>query len=129
MYAQPNGGGSQVLGLRIPSLLFADDVVLLVSMNSDLQLALGRFVAECEAAGVRISTSKFEAMLLRRKRVDYPLWIGATSAVVRTLKRSVVVKTELSQKAKLSFYRSFYYPPPTELWVVTERDHEYKRRK
>ena len=38
-------------GLRILSLLFADDVVLLVSLNSDLQLSLGWFAAECEGQG------------------------------------------------------------------------------
>ena len=31
---------------------------------------------------------------------------GAASAVMRTLKGSVVVKRELSQRAKLSIYRS-----------------------
>ena len=51
-------------GPRILSLLFANDVVLLASSNSDLQLPLGRFAAECEAAGMRISTSKSEAMIL-----------------------------------------------------------------
>ncbi|GAA6064832.1 receptor-type tyrosine-protein phosphatase F-like, partial [Tachysurus ichikawai] len=58
---------------RISSLLFADDVVLLASSNQDLQCALGRFAAECEAAGMRISTSKSEAMVLSRKRVACPL--------------------------------------------------------
>ena len=51
-------------------------------------------------------------------------WIGALSAVMRMLKQSVVVKRELSQKAKLSIYRSIYVPTLTyghELWVVTER--------
>ena len=43
--------------LRIGSLLFADDVVLLASSGRDLQLSLERFAAECEAAGMRISTS------------------------------------------------------------------------
>ena len=46
------------------------------------------------------------------------------SAVMLTLKRTVVVKRELSQKAKLSIYRSIYIPTLTyghELWVVTER--------
>ncbi|KAI3364000.1 hypothetical protein L3Q82_001596 [Scortum barcoo] len=44
---------------RISSLLFADDVVLLASSSQDLQHAvLERFAAECEAAGMRISTSK-----------------------------------------------------------------------
>ncbi|XP_049451749.1 acetylserotonin O-methyltransferase 2 isoform X2 [Epinephelus fuscoguttatus] len=141
---------------RISSLLFADDVVLLAPSNSDLQLSLGRFAAECEAARMRISTSKSEAMVLSRKRVDCPLQVrgevlplveefkylgifftsegrmereidrrtGAASAVMQALNRSIVVKRELSQKAKLSIYRSIYVPTLTyghELWVVTER--------
>ncbi|MDF4350667.1 hypothetical protein P3435_23365 [Vibrio parahaemolyticus] len=51
-------------------------------------------------------------------------WFGAASAVMRALRRSVVVKRELSQKAKLSIYLSIYVPTLTyghELWVVTER--------
>lgn len=40
---------------RISSLLFADDVVLLASSSQDLQRALERFAAECEAAGMAIS--------------------------------------------------------------------------
>ncbi|KAK0141183.1 Craniofacial development protein 2 [Merluccius polli] len=50
--------------------------------------------------------------------------IGAASAVMRTLHRSVVVKRELSRKAKLSIYQSIYVPALTyghELWVMTER--------
>ncbi|KAI3355106.1 hypothetical protein L3Q82_017976 [Scortum barcoo] len=35
-----------------------------------------RFAAECEAAGMRISTSKSEAMVLDRKRVACPLQVG-----------------------------------------------------
>ena len=41
-----------------------------------------------------------------------------------SLYRSVVVKRELSRKAKLSIYRSIYVPTLTyghELWVMTER--------
>ncbi|KAI3367449.1 hypothetical protein L3Q82_026304 [Scortum barcoo] len=38
------------------SLLFADDVVLMASSGQDLQHVLERFAAECEAAGMRIST-------------------------------------------------------------------------
>ena len=142
--------------LRITPLLFADDVVLLASSSRDLQLSLDRFAAECEAAGMRISTSKSESMVLSRKRVECPLRvrdeilpqveefkylgvlftsegrmereinrrIGAASAVMRTLHRSVVVKRELSRKAKLSIYQSIFVPTLTyghELWVVTER--------
>ncbi|KAI3352435.1 hypothetical protein L3Q82_005389 [Scortum barcoo] len=42
----------------------------------DLQRVLERFAAECEAAGMRISTSKSEAMVLDRKRVACPLRVG-----------------------------------------------------
>uniref|UniRef100_A0A8C6KS35 Reverse transcriptase domain-containing protein n=1 Tax=Nothobranchius furzeri TaxID=105023 RepID=A0A8C6KS35_NOTFU len=124
-------------GRRISSLLFADDVVLLASSSSDLQLLLGRF-----AAGMRISTSKSETMVPNRKRVACQLQvgrevlpqveefkylgvlftidggrdreidrrIGSASAVMRTLSRSVTVTRELSQKARLSIYRSIYVP-------------------
>ena len=50
--------------------------------------------------------------------------IGTASAVIGTLKRSVVVKGALSQKAKLSIYQSIYIPTLTyghELWVLTKR--------
>ncbi|KAK3557561.1 hypothetical protein QTP70_030492 [Hemibagrus guttatus] len=122
----------------------------------DLQHALGRFAAECEAAGMRVSTSKSEAMVLDRKKVACTLQvggevlpqveefkhlrvlftsegrmdreidrrIGAAAAVMRSMYRSVVVKKELSQKAKLSIYQSIYAPTLTyghELWVMTER--------
>ncbi len=43
---------------------------------------------------------------------------------MRSMYRSVVVKKELSRKAKLSIYRSIYVPTLTyghELWVMTER--------
>ncbi|KAK3505834.1 hypothetical protein QTP70_004994, partial [Hemibagrus guttatus] len=143
---------------RISSLIFADDVVLLASSGLDLQHALGRFAAECEAAGMRVSTSKSEAMVLDRKKVACTLQvggevlpqveefkylgvlftsegrmdreidrrIGAAAAVMRSMYRSVVVKKELSRKAKLSIYQSIYVPQSTltyghELWVMTER--------
>ncbi|KAK3569468.1 hypothetical protein QTP86_031437, partial [Hemibagrus guttatus] len=122
----------------------------------DLQHALGRFAAECEAAGMRVSTSKSEAMVLDWKKVACTLLvggevlpqveefmylgvlftsegrmdreidrrIGAAAAVMRSMYRSVVVKKELSRKAKLSIYQSIYVPTLTyghELWVMTER--------
>ncbi|KAK0144504.1 Retrovirus-related Pol polyprotein from type-1 retrotransposable element R2 [Merluccius polli] len=62
--------------LRIGSLLFADDVAQLASSDRDLQLSLDRFAAECEAAGMRISTSKSESMVLNRKRVECTLRVG-----------------------------------------------------
>ncbi|KAK3523213.1 hypothetical protein QTP86_022937 [Hemibagrus guttatus] len=122
----------------------------------DLQHALGRFAAECEATGMRVSTSKSEAMVLDRKKVACTLQvggevlpqveqfkylgvlftsegrmdreidrrIGAAAAVMWSMYRSVVVKKELSRKAKLSIYQSIYVPTLTyghELWVMTER--------
>ncbi|KAI3360341.1 hypothetical protein L3Q82_014656 [Scortum barcoo] len=82
--SKPGAGGSPVWFKihRISSLLFADDVVLLASSSQDLQHVLERFAAECEAAGMRISTSKSEAMVLDRKRVACPLpggWRGPAS--------------------------------------------------
>ncbi|TWW61291.1 hypothetical protein D4764_05G0013810 [Takifugu flavidus] len=141
---------------RIASLLFADDVVLLAPSARDLQLSLDRFAAACEAAGMKISTSKSEAMVLDRKKVECLLRvkeeilpqveefkylgvlftsggrmereidrrIGVASTVMRTLHRSVVVKRELSRKAKLSIYRSIFVPTLTyghELWREGEK--------
>ncbi|TWW59969.1 hypothetical protein D4764_05G0000590 [Takifugu flavidus] len=126
------------------SLLFADDVVLLASSARDLQLSLDRFAAACEAAGMRISTSKSEAMVLDRKKVECLLrvkeeilpqveeYLGvlftSEGRMEREIdRRSVVVKRELSRKAKLSIYRSIFVPTLTyghELWVMTKRqDH------
>ncbi|TWW68233.1 hypothetical protein D4764_19G0000310 [Takifugu flavidus] len=67
--------GVQFSDLRIGSLLFEDDVVLLASSARDLQRSLNRFAAACEAAGMKISTSKSEAMVLNRKKVECLLWV------------------------------------------------------
>ncbi|TWW64942.1 hypothetical protein D4764_22G0005890 [Takifugu flavidus] len=56
--------------------LFADDVFLLAPLSNDLQQMPGRFVTECEAAGMWISTSKSESMVLTRKKVECLLWVG-----------------------------------------------------
>ncbi|KAI3371391.1 hypothetical protein L3Q82_023988 [Scortum barcoo] len=69
--------GLGTTGFHLCFLLFADDVVLMMaSSGQDLQHVLERFAAECEAAGMRISTSKSEAMVLDRKRVACPLQVG-----------------------------------------------------
>ncbi|TWW66772.1 hypothetical protein D4764_20G0008040 [Takifugu flavidus] len=112
--------GVEFGGRKILSLLFADDVVLLAPLSRDLQQMLGRFATECEAAGMRISTSKSKSMVeefkyLRilftsegRMEREIDRRIGAASAVMHALNRSVVVKKELSRKPKLSIYRSIY---------------------
>ena len=60
----------ELSGLQILSLLFADEVVLLALLNSDLQLSLGRFAANCEPVGMRITNSKSETIILSWKMVD-----------------------------------------------------------
>ncbi len=128
-------------------------MVLLASSNNDLLLSLGQLAAECQVFRMRISTSK--TMVLSQKRVycrvgeelllqveefryfgvlfmsegkmkrEMDRWIGAASAVMRTMNLSVVVKRELSKKAKLSIYQPIYVPALTyivsALWVMTKR--------
>ncbi|KAL1259228.1 hypothetical protein QQF64_009805 [Cirrhinus molitorella] len=50
--------------------------------------------------------------------------IGASAAAMQSMYQSVVVKKELSLRAKLSIYRSIYVPTLTyghEVWILTER--------
>ncbi|TWW81657.1 hypothetical protein D4764_01G0014720 [Takifugu flavidus] len=141
---------SNYRGITLLSL--PDDVVVLASSARDLQLSLDRFAATCEVAGMKISKSeamvlnrkKVECLLRVKEEIlpqveefkylgvlftsegrmeqEIDRRIGAASAVMRTLHRSVVVKRELSRK--LSIYRSILVPTLTyghELWVMTER--------
>lgn len=55
-------------------------------------------------------------------------WIGAESAVMQTLKRSLAVKKELSLNTELPFNRMIYVPTLTnghELWAVTTSGSEF----
>ncbi|TWW73438.1 hypothetical protein D4764_15G0008320 [Takifugu flavidus] len=56
--------------IRLEFLKALDVMMWLASSDCDLQRSLDRFAAECEAAGMRISTSKSEAMVLNRKKVE-----------------------------------------------------------
>ncbi|KAK0156417.1 Craniofacial development protein 2 [Merluccius polli] len=72
-----------------------------------------------------------ESMVLNRKRVECTLRVGdeilpqvEEFKYLGLMHGSVVVKRELSRKAKLSIYQSIYVPALTyghELWVMTER--------
>ncbi|KAI3352472.1 hypothetical protein L3Q82_005424 [Scortum barcoo] len=96
---------------RISSLLFADDVVLMASSGQDLQHVLERFAAECEAAGMRISTSKSLRPWFSTGKGWHAL-SSVRSYAVGPVYRTVVVKKELSRKAKLSIYRvNLRFPP------------------
>ena len=104
----------------------------------DLQRSLDQFAAECEVAGMRISISKSEAMVLSRKPVvvnesssqvkefkylgvlfmsegmmgrGFDWRVGAAVAVLQALHHTVVMKRELIRKAKFSIYRSIFVLP------------------
>ena len=108
---------------KISRLLFADDLVLLSSTESGLQRALNSFADACNTAGMKISTAKTEVLHLSRNP-DQWARIGKASAIMRALHYSVVMKRELSKKAKLSIFKAVFVPIFTyghESWVMTER--------
>ncbi|TKS65587.1 NLR family CARD domain-containing protein 3 CARD15-like protein [Collichthys lucidus] len=73
---RPGRGTVDELYTLSAALEGAYNLVLLASSDRDLQLSLERFAAECEAAGMRISTSKSEAIVLGWKRVECSLRVG-----------------------------------------------------
>lgn len=81
-------------GPQIAFLLSANHVVLFASSSDDPQHALWRFAAECEVAGMRISTSKFQAMVLCPKSLSLQVIerMDGLFAVLRSLYLCVVVK-------------------------------------
>ena len=141
---------------NIGRLLFADDLVILGQSQCDIQHALDRFATVCAEAGMKISVSKTEVVVLSKdaaqctvhvsgvplkqsekfkylgvvftsdgkQDVELNARIGQASAVMRELNRSVVLKKELCNKAKISVFKSVYTPILTyghESWVMTER--------
>ncbi|PWA24275.1 hypothetical protein CCH79_00019954 [Gambusia affinis] len=111
----------------------SEDLILIpYGTSPDLQLLLERFAADAfsgSGGGVLPQVEEFKYLGIlfmnegRRKR-ETDRWIGTVSAVKWVLYRSVVVKRELSQKAKLSINQSIYVPTLIyghELWVMTER--------
>ena len=78
---------------KMSSLLFADDLILLMSWSKGLQLSLERLAADCEAAGLRISTSKSETVVLSRKRVEISFWLGLRCCLVwRSFKLNLMLE-------------------------------------
>ena len=63
--------------LRVSSLLFADDVVLLASSSQDLQCTLEQVAADCEVVEMRVRSSKSEFMVLNPKKVECSLQVGS----------------------------------------------------
>ena len=64
---------------KISRLLFADDLVLLASTESDLQCQLNAFARACDKAGMKISTSKTEVFHLSRNPTQCNLQVGETA--------------------------------------------------
>src|SRR5699024_1416738 len=52
------------------------DLAILASSQDDLQRALERFAAECEVAGMKVSTEKTEVMVLSRPATDCTLHVS-----------------------------------------------------
>ncbi|XP_061737225.1 uncharacterized protein LOC133539140 isoform X2 [Nerophis ophidion] len=89
-----------------------------ISNSKSESVVLARKRVEChlrvgEETLPQVEEFKYLGVLFTSEgRVDREIdrRIGAASSVMRTLYRSVVVKKELSRKAKLSIYRSIYVP-------------------
>ncbi len=63
-------------------------------------------------------------MSVGKKEQEMNRQLCEASAVMQALRQTVMVKKELSRKAKLSIYQSIYVPTLTyvhQLWVMTER--------
>ncbi|KAK3552246.1 hypothetical protein QTP86_006094 [Hemibagrus guttatus] len=69
----------------------------------DLQHALGHFAAEREAAGMRVSTSKSEAMVLDRKKVACTLQVGGE--VLPQVEEFKYLGVLFTSEAEMSFLR------------------------
>ena len=74
--AQLNQRVCHIRRCKISRLLFADDLVLLASLESGLQHALNGFADACDIAGMKISTSKTEVLHLSRNPVQCSLQVG-----------------------------------------------------
>ena len=82
---------------KISRLLFADDLVLLSS--TDLRVADGK----TKNLGVAFTSGGWQDEELDTR-------VGKASAVMRALHYSVVMKRELSKKAKLSIFKAVFVP-------------------
>ncbi|TWW73389.1 hypothetical protein D4764_15G0007830 [Takifugu flavidus] len=103
-----------------------------ISTSKSESMVLARKKVECllqvgEEVLPQVEEFKYLGMLFTsegRMEREIDRRIGAASAVMRALNRSVVVKKELSRKAKLLIYRSNYVPVLIyghQRWVMTER--------
>lgn len=136
-------GGFCLGGLRISSLVFADDAVLFSSSSGGLQLTVECFTAECEAADMSIGTSKAEVRngwsahsgtsccsrwggfsRVTGGEWEIDRWIRTASAVMGMLHQSVAVKRESeavptpTSAHKMANTSSRNEPPPKGGWPL-----------
>ena len=64
---------------RINRLLFADDLVLLISSQQSLQHALDRFSSACDRAGMNINTKNTEGLCLSANPRQCMLQVSCTT--------------------------------------------------
>ena len=108
------------------------DAGMKISTRKTEVLCLSRNPAQCtlQSSGTVLrQVEKFKYLGVAftsdgRQDKEIDARIGQASAVLRELQRSVVLKRELSQTAKLAVFKSIFVPILTyghELWVMTER--------
>lgn len=127
---------NRIGNLRIPSLLFADAIHLLASLVNDVWVTLGRFAPEYEAAGMQISTTSSQEVVLCQKLVDCSILMGGEYLVVlftrnRKMERGQWLQQcrhcirllwrRLTRKAKLSI------DPSAMLWHSWSWSHDQKK--
>ena len=56
--------GTTRRGVRLPGLLYADDLVLFGELEEDLRAMVGRFIEVCKRRNLKISIGKSKGMLL-----------------------------------------------------------------
>lgn len=62
----------RVLDKEVSGPYLCFDMALFASLSDDLQFILGQFVVHCKIGTMRISTFKYEAMVLTQKSVKCP---------------------------------------------------------
>lgn len=68
-------GSAQKSAMHLSS---SSPMTCIISHWGPVHCGLGNRLGNREVSGLRISTSKYEAMVLSQKRVDCPLWVGET---------------------------------------------------
>lgn len=92
--------------LRVMALLFANEAVLLPFLVN-YEPALERFTAEYELAGIKISTSKSEVLVLCQKTVLCLLWVD----------RRLFYQVREDQKNKSAESSGQNEVPPESVWA------------